>query len=153
MVKIVALVQKADDVFSQAESIIANVPTNEADASAMASPDGPGGRFYAAERDLQNAVGAIPPTGELTSQFSQGTVRLGQFDNFVYNAVSDALGTCDGPVARAGLRVAREILARRASSNRARKGQPELGPPSLNDIPDANGQRLVGSGAIGLPRP
>ena len=84
MVKIVVLVQKADDVFSQAESIIANVQTNEADASAMASPDGPGGRFYAAERDLQNAVGAIPPTGELTSQFSQGTVRLGQFDNFVY---------------------------------------------------------------------
>ena len=70
----------------------------------------PGGVFYARERAFQDAVNALPSTGELESTRAQASVRLGQFDNFVHSAVVRALATCNASEARANLRVARQLL-------------------------------------------
>jgi hypothetical protein len=90
MPKIVALVQRADDIYAQAANIVANTPHNSTAADALAGPGGAGRVFHADERRFQDAIN-FPPTMEITSPFSQGAERLGQFYNIVYDAVVDAM--------------------------------------------------------------
>jgi hypothetical protein len=130
------LVATADDLYTRAASIVAQTPRSEMRAAQLASPGGAGSSFYARERSFQDRVHALPPTGELSSVRGQATVRFGQFDNFVYMAVQEAVGACNTAGARANLRVARELLAElhRIAIGR---GQPDWNPPGLDAAGDA----------------
>jgi hypothetical protein len=102
----------------------------------LANPLNAGGLFYARERTFQDAVSALPATGELESTRAQATVRLGQFDNFVHAAVADALATCNASEARANLRVARELLEELHRVARGR-GHATWDPPGLDAASNA----------------
>jgi hypothetical protein len=107
---ITRLIGTADDLYGRAAAIVARTPTSRMGGALLANPSAAGGMFYTRERAFQDAVSALPATGELESTRAQATVRLGQFDNFVHAAVADALATCNAAEARANLRVARELL-------------------------------------------
>jgi hypothetical protein len=78
--KALQLIQRADVIYADGAQIVATAPTNanSADETSIVY----GKHFGAEERAFQDAVSALPATGELRSPAAQATVRLGQFDNF-----------------------------------------------------------------------
>lgn len=125
------LISTADDLYTRAAAIVARTPSTRMGGAMLANPSAAGGQFYARERAFQDAVSALPRTGENESSRGQATVRLGQFDNFVHSAVVDALASCNASEARANLRVARELLdeLHRIAGGR---GHAEWDPPGLD---------------------
>lgn len=128
---ITRLIGTADDLYGRAAGIVARTPTSKMGGAQLANPAAAGGMFYARERAFQDVVSALPATGELESTRAQGTVRLGQFDNFVHAAVVAALASCNAAEGRANLRVARELLEElhRISIG---KGHADWVPPGFN---------------------
>ncbi len=130
------LIATADDLYLRAAAIVAQNPRTAMAGAVLANPSNAGGLFYARERSFQDAVLALPTTGELESTRAQATVRLGQFDNFVHSAVADALATCNASEARANLRVARELLEELHRVARGR-GHSTWDPPGLDAASNA----------------
>ena len=131
------LIATADDIYARAAAIVGRTPRNAMGGAQLANPAAAGGLFYARERTFQNAVMALPSTGELESTRAQATVRLGQFDNFVHSAVVSSLATCNASEARANLRVAHELLEElhRIAGGR---GRATWDPPGLDAAANAS---------------
>jgi hypothetical protein len=105
--KALQLIQRADVIYADGAQIVATAPTNanSADETSIVY----GKHFGAEERAFQDAVSALPATGELRSPAAQATVRLGQFDNFIYNAFTATM-SCDHVSAREDLSIAHQLV-------------------------------------------
>jgi hypothetical protein len=125
------LISTADDLYARAAAVVARTPSTRMGGAMLANPSAAGGQFYSRERAFQDAVSALPRTGENESPRGQATVRLGQFDNFVHSAVVDTLASCNTSEARANLRVARELLEE-LHRIAAGRGHADWDPPGLD---------------------
>ena len=139
-----SLIPTADSLYGRAAKIVANVPTSRDESLALARPDGgAAGIFYAEERTFQDRVNALKSTDEITSHTAQTNFRLGQFDNFVYSSVLDAIMACSREQARLNLQVAHELL-QELHRIRAGRGNAHWNPPDLGAADDARSGHCAG---------
>jgi hypothetical protein len=125
------LVAKADDLYSRGAALVDQQPHTECVVDLIAAT--PARKAFGLEEHaFQGSISALPATGEFQSTTAQLTVRFGQFDNFIFNAVTDVLGTCDLGSARVDLRIAQQLLGE-IHRIAAGHGRYDWNPPSLDD--------------------
>jgi hypothetical protein len=135
--KLSALVVEADDVFAKAKTMVDRNPESEDEADHLAQTlDAPWSRE---EMAFQQALLRMTDNGQqmrYPNDVAEGLIRLGQFDNFVFQAVGFAYD-CRTTQAHFTLNLARQMLdhARAAADGHP---APDWSPEDLDGPEDAS---------------
>jgi hypothetical protein len=93
---------------SRVETFISRIGNGERNDNVL--QDG-GSQWYDDERSFQSDIDALPVKPDTLPQYLQVKVNLGEAEQFLYAAGSDAMGSCNASSARQELKVANYFFA------------------------------------------
>lgn len=105
---VVGLDTRAEAQYDRAATIVGSTPSNSTAAAEMVGgSEGPGGRFYDQDRQLQSAILCTAP---MPTNHRSACLNLAEAEQFEYAAVAASLTSCNEHDAALNLHVARAFL-------------------------------------------
>jgi hypothetical protein len=129
--KLSGFVAAGEDLYKRAAMIVDQSPKTKADVDRIF--DSMGNQWQVDEHAFQTSFWPMQETTNLPDDVREGVIRIGQFDNFVFNAVG-ASYICHNTDAHWTLKISGEILAH---AKMASEGHPDPDwDPDLNSGPE-----------------
>jgi hypothetical protein len=132
-----ALLHDAETIYLEGAHIVARNPRTESEATAlsrMEQPHSGGESFHIGECYFHSAFPSVEGGGwyaKYPREMAETLVRLGQFDNFIFDAANSAL-LCETFQARFNLKLARELLDHAWMEFRGHPEQRDWAPADLD---------------------
>jgi hypothetical protein len=130
-IQLSAFLAAGEDLYKRAAAIVHEKPKTEVDVDRIFHAMG--SQWQIDEHAFQTSFWPMRDATDLPDDVREGIVRIGQFDNFVFDAVG-ATYQCNNANAHWTLKIAGEILAH---AKMASDGHPDaIWNPDLDSVPD-----------------